>query len=247
MYGLMIYDIDGDGQDAVSFGNKASIIETRTMNRIQPLHYGVNYHEEPLEFTLIFGTDHQLDRYELEDISLWLTGHQQYQWLSIDQDDLHDVEFRCLVTELKPVHFGWIPVAFEVTFICDCPYAYSTPFEKTYSVSSSSPTILFRNESSVREYFKPTLMIEPAYGLKNLSITNKDDNDRVMSFEGMPVCTSITIDNTNGIITESPHNYNMYPYFNMNFLRMVQGDNHLTVDGQCNLTFSGRFLRNVGA
>lgn len=247
MHGLMIYDIDGEGQDAVSFGNKASIIETRTLKRIQPIHFGVNYHEEPLEFTLVFGTDHQLDRYELEDISLWLTGHQQYQWLSIEQDDLHDVEFRCLVTELKPIHFGWLPVAFEATFVCDCPYAYSIPFEKTYNIDSTS-TILFRNESSVREYFKPTVLIKPASGVRTLSITNADDDNRVMLFDGMPASDlSILIDNTNCVIKEQTFDYNMYQYFNMNFLRMVQGDNHLTVDGQCDLTISGRFLRNVGA
>ena len=32
MYGLMIYDIDGNGQENVSFGNTADIIETRTLN-----------------------------------------------------------------------------------------------------------------------------------------------------------------------------------------------------------------------
>ena len=53
MYGLMIYDIDGNSQENVSFGNKADIIETRTLNRIQPIHFGVNYHSEPLEFKLV--------------------------------------------------------------------------------------------------------------------------------------------------------------------------------------------------
>lgn len=32
MYGLMVYDIGGRGQSDVSFGNKASIVETRTNN-----------------------------------------------------------------------------------------------------------------------------------------------------------------------------------------------------------------------
>lgn len=108
MYGMVVCDIDGQGQEDVSFGNVAEIIETRTTNRIQPVHYGVNYHTEPLEFTLIFGSERMLDRYELEEISLWLTGHQEYQWLAIDQPDMDNVQFRCLITELKPIYHGWL-------------------------------------------------------------------------------------------------------------------------------------------
>lgn len=53
MYGLMVYDIGGRGQSDVSFGNKASIVETRTNNRIQPIYFGTNYHSKPLEFKLV--------------------------------------------------------------------------------------------------------------------------------------------------------------------------------------------------
>ena len=55
MYGLMVYDIGGRGQSDVTFGNKASIVETRTNNRIQPIYFGTNYHSKPLEFKLVFG------------------------------------------------------------------------------------------------------------------------------------------------------------------------------------------------
>ena len=118
MYGLMIYDFGGTGQSNVAFGNVGSIVETRTNNRIQPVHYGVNYHATPLEFKLVFGAQRALDRFELEYISMWLTGHQNYQWLSIDQPDMERVQFRCLITSLTPLAHGWLPVAFEATVRC---------------------------------------------------------------------------------------------------------------------------------
>ena len=59
-YGLMIYDIDGHSQSDVAFGNTADVIETRTLNRIQPIHFGVNYHDSPLEFQLVFGAEDYL-------------------------------------------------------------------------------------------------------------------------------------------------------------------------------------------
>lgn len=245
-YGLMIYDFDGKGQNDVAFGNKASIIETRINNRIRPIHFGVNYHKYPLEFKLVFGSERVLDRYEMENISFWLTGHQDYQWLSIDQPDMELFQFKCLITELTPITHGWLPVAFEATVVCDCPYAYGFEFNKQYPINGATD-ILFRNESSVREFIKPFIYYDPMGNFDKLSIVNHSDNDREFLIENIPASSGIhmTIDNENGIIQETVYGYNMYDGFNLNFFRFVHGDNNLTVTGKGTLTFSGRFLYNV--
>lgn len=245
MYNLMIYDFDGKGQSDVSFGNVANIIETRTNNRVNPIHFGVNYHKKPLEFKLVFGSERALDRYELENISFWLTGHQQYQWLSIDQSDMERVQFRCLITQLTPLSHGWLPIAFEATILCDCPYAYGFPFEHSYTVDGTTD-ILFRNESSVREYIKPTFTFVPSTGTTSLRIINHSDGDRVFELNALPsssIC--VVVDNQNGIIQEKNFGYNLYDGFNLNFFRLVHGDNHIEIIGNGTLIISGRFLYNV--
>lgn len=243
-YGLMLYDFGGTGQSAVPFGNKGSIIETRTLGRIQPLHFGVNYHGSPLQFKLVFGSlEEHLDRYEMQNIAYWLTGYQDYQWLSIDQPDLERVQFRCLITQLTPIHHGWLPYAFEATVVCDCPYAYGFPFEYQYNISGAT-NILFRNDSSVREYIKPTLIYTPTSG-RTLSIVNHDDNDREFKLAGIPSSTNVIVDNRNGIIQEVIGKANLYNGFNLNFFRLVHGDNNLTVTGNGTLTITGRLLYNV--
>lgn len=244
MYGLMVYDFGGTSQSNVGFGNSASIVETRLNNRIQPVHFGVNYHSNPLEFKLVFGADRALDRYELENISFWLTGHQEYQWLSIDQPDLERVQFRCLITSLTPLAHGWLPVAFEATIRCDCPYAYGFPFEKSYQIKDVT-RLLFRNESSMREYLKPVISFKPNPGITELKIVNKNDNNRTFSLSGLSSNMDIVIDNNNGIIQETNYGYNLYDGFNLNFFRLVHGDNILEVTGDGVLTISGRFLYNV--
>lgn len=244
-YGLMIYDIGNNTQSAVSFGNTANIVEARTVNRIRPIHYGVNYHEDPLEFTLVFGSQEPLDRFEMEAISMWLTGHQQYQWLSIDQPDLDHVQFRCLCTELTPIFNGWLPVAFEAHFRCDCPYAYGHIFQKTYEINGETD-IVFRNEGSAREYLRPTLTIITASGTTEFSIVNHSDGDRELAFTDLPAASStIQMDNENGIVTELT-GVDMYSRFNLNFFRLLPGDNSLTVTGNGEIVISGRFLHNVG-
>ncbi len=245
MYDLMIYDFGSTTQEDVKFGNRASIIETRTVNRIQPIHFGVNYHEKPLEFKLVFGSHHALDRYDIERISMWLTGHHDYQWLSIDQRDMSRVQFRCLITSLTPITDGWLPYAFEAEVTCDCPYAYGFPFEYQYAIEDNTP-ILFRNESTVREYIKPTLHFQPDSNVREVKIINNSDNGRVFSITGLPASSlNIEVDNSNGIITEHTFKYNLYSGFNLNFFRLVPGDNELVVSGNGLISITGRFLYNV--
>lgn len=241
----MIYDIGGDKQDVVSFGNKAEIVEAKTVNRIRPIHYGVNYHEDPLEFTLVFGSFEPLERFEMESVAMWLTGHQQYQWLTIGQPDLEHVQFRCICTELTPIFNGWLPVAFQARFRCDCPYAYGHLFQETYTIDGETD-ILFRNNGSVREYLRPTLTVVKTEGITSFSIVNHSDGDREMALTNLPAASStIHIDNENGIITELS-GVDMYSRFNLNFFRAVPGDNQLTVTGNGELVITGRFLHNVG-
>ena len=247
MYGLRIYStVNSNSQSDVSFGNKASITETRINNRIQPIHFGVNYHDDPLSFNLIFGSLKALSRFDLEEISLWLTGYQDYQWLSIGQADLSHVQFRCLITDLTPITIGNLPYAFQATVTCDCPYAYSYPFEYTYEINGET-SILFTNKSTTREYLKPDLYYVSGSGTTSLSIVNADDDNREFLIEDIPTISYVSVDNTNGIIKDEKLGYNLYGGFNFNFFRLVQGDNNLTVTGTGTLTISGRFLHNVAA
>lgn len=176
---------------------------------------------------------------------MWLTGHQNYQWLSIDQPDMERVQFRCLITSLTPLAHGWLPVAFEATVRCDCPYAYGFPFLRQYQIKGST-NVLFRNESSVREYLKPTLIIKPNPGVSEFKIVNQSDNNREFILSGIPASVeSITVENNSGIIKEESGEYNLYDGFNMNFFRLVQGDNQLVVTGDGTLSIAGRLLYNV--
>lgn len=252
LYGVHLYDFGGQGQRPVSFGNKAEISETRIASRVQPIHYGVNYHASPLEFTLVFGSlERALDRYQMADIAMWLTGRQNYEWLTIGQSDLEGMRFRCIVTQLTPIHHDWLPYAFEATVRCDCPYAYGYPFERQYIVGAGEQALLFQNEGSCREYLKPVLTFVPANGTKSLAIVNEDDGGRTFEISELPTGVSFSVDCGTGIIepanTAANGGVNLYRGFNMTLPRFVHGDNRLRVTGKGTLTISGAFLYNVAA
>lgn len=246
LYGMFVCDFGGKRHSDNAFGNHANIVETRLPQRITPLHYGVRYHDSPLEFTLIFGAEEEMDRYQLQEVSNWLTGYQDYQWLSIDQPDMAHIQFRCLIQSLTPVSVRWLPLAFEAKIICDCPYGYSYPFEEKINFSGAT-NFRFYNDSTIREHLRPELRVKLSSGCKNFSVTNKTTGS-IMRFTNLPSGgITIIVDNENGILRDADNRYDLYEYFNFEFFDLASGDNELVLDGTGSVTISGRYLYNVGA
>lgn len=247
MYGLSIYDIGSKKHTDNDYGNQANIVERRLPNRITPLHYGVRYHDQPLRFTLIFGSERDLDRYEMQAVSKWLTGYQDYQWLSICQPDMDHIQFRCLIQKLTPISVGWIPVAFEAQIVCDCAYGYGYPFEEKFRFGDKTKYI-FYNDSTIRENLKPEMIVELDSGCTEFAVVNQTTGAE-MRFSGLPSGgITIMIDNENEIITHiGQMEYDLYNYFNFHFFDLASGDNTIVFTGSGNITIKGRCMYNVGA
>lgn len=247
MFDMFVCDIGSKSHGDNAFGNQANIVETRIANRVTPLHYGVRYHDEPLSFTLIFASEYSLDRYQIQEVAKWLTGYQEYQWLSIAQPDLEYIQFRCLVKTLTPISVGWYPTAFEAKIICDCPYGYSYPFERSFTVEGGAD-VVFHNESTARVLLRPMLHVELADGCAELSIKNNTMDGDALVLSGLPGgALSITVDNENLVVSEENYGIDLYEYFNYHFLELGVGDNELSISGSGTVTISGRYLYNVGA
>ena len=85
------------------------------------------------------------------------------------------------------------------------------------------------------------------YGVDGISIQNLSDNNRTFQFKELPGGNSLTIyvDNKNQVITDSM-DLNLYPYFNMKFMRLVKGDNLLKITGNAEVKFICEFPVNIG-
>ena len=109
-FGLMVYHFGSNGQDDVSFKN-GEIIEDRIPGRYDALTYGL-VQNQSLEYTLVFGANMEsldananLDRFEVEAIAAWLTGHSTRKWLVIVQDDMEPFRYKCTISELQLITF----------------------------------------------------------------------------------------------------------------------------------------------
>ena len=110
--GLMLYDFNTTSQGNSSFASGFQLNEERIPHKVRSLYYG-GWLADNLEFTLVFGADEysamnheDIDRQEMELIGSWLTGKSGYKWLSIDQDDMAGVRYRCIMTDLKMIEYS---------------------------------------------------------------------------------------------------------------------------------------------
>lgn len=243
---MFVCDFGSKKHSESSFGNAANIVETRLPRRITPLHYGVRYYDKPLEFSLIFGAEQEMDRYQFQEVSNWLTGYQDYQWLNIEQPDMEHILYRCLIQSLTPIHVNWIPYAFEAKVVCDCPYGYSYPFSTTIPVNGVTK-YRFYNDSTIKDNLLTQVRIEPDLNCRSFTITNKTAGTTTKFTDFPAGGTTILIDNENEIVTDESEEYDLYEFFNFQFFELVSGDNELILEGDGRVTISGRYLYNVGA
>ena len=250
-FDLMIYDIGSSAQGASEFASTASIVDESLPSKWKPIFYGVKF-DSKLCFTIVFGVNQHriddqnyLDRYEIDTIATWLTGHQQYKWLAVEQDDMTFVRYKCIFTSLECVEYGRIPWAMKAEVTCDSPYAYMYPHEYQYTLNGTAKSITFFNESSINGYYRPIIEYSTSSG-GNLEIINNTDNGRIFKFTGLSSASQqITIDNENCVITSSADT-NIYDKFNYNFFRLKRGYNQLQITGNGTLKILCEFPINVG-
>lgn len=253
-FGLIVYDVDGGGNDAGKFATGVSIVEEKVASRWKPFFYGTKI-EGKLSFQLTFGINVErldngeyLSRSELEAIASWLTGKDSYRWLYIEQEDLSQIGYKCLVTSLDIIENGSYPFAFRASFECDGPYAYLPEQVFEFSVNGTK-NVQIMNGSSHNGFYMPELEITfSGTGKRNMSIQNNSDDARIFSLTDMPnAVTSVDVDNEHQVLHIDGESLNPYQYFNFKFFRLVNGLNELTLTGKGSVKIICRFPVNVGS
>lgn len=249
-FGLMVYHFGSNSQDDVNFQN-GDIVEDRIPYRYDALTYGL-VQNQSLEYTLVFGANMEsidanssLDRFDVEAVAAWLTGYDTRKWLVISQNDMEPFRYKCIISELKLITYGDMPWAFSCKVSCDSPFAYTLPQEFVYTVNGESQVRLF-NRSSYNGFYRPNMEISIRGG-DGILIQNLSDKNRMFQFSELPGGRSliIYIDNKNQVITNNM-DLNLYPCFNMKFMRLVRGDNILKISGQAEVKFICEFPVNIG-
>lgn len=243
-YGLKLANIGGFSQSKANFGGELTIHEDRIYGRSTGLHYGATANKAlsfPISFTVCNDNQH-LDRYESAAVAGWLTGHSQYKWLSVEQEDMESIAYRCIITKLEAQEVGGWTVGYTATVTCDGPYAYRH-WADTIIECDGSSTYVYRNMSNVNGYYRPVIEIECTG--TSLSIANTTDGT-TFALDGMTdVARTISIDCLNQVITDSAGT-NLYACASGKLPRFLRGDNHLDLTGDFTMTVNNMFPWNIG-
>lgn len=249
-FDLMLYNVGQSSDSGTMFASYGSIIEETVAQRWKPYFFGVR-HDGKLQFEITFGVNQHridrgayLDRFEMAEIAAWLTGHDHYKWLIIDQEDMKDVQFKCMITNLTATTYGDIPWAFRATVICDSAYAYLPEMIFHYGTVDER-TFVLRSESSLHTPYSPVLRITPM-DAGDITIENLSMDDGAFTLTGLPADTGmITVDCDTGVMY-CDNGMNLYEICNLNFPRLIRGDNQIRLTGYAIIDIVCRFPINTG-
>ena len=253
--GLIMYDFDSHKQEETSFTSNLSILEDRIEGRYRSLFYGGSVNE-PLTFTMVLCASEDrayrnepFDRWDLQKIASWLTGHTTYKWLSIVQPDMEQIRYRCIITDLKAVEVAGTKWGLSCKVTCDSPFAYLAPRTYSYAIEDSGEFELF-SESTYNGCYRPTIDIT-GHGGGDISIVVQSvHGSSEFKFVGLPASIGdIHIDCENGVIVTSS-GLNAYEYVSFtsgfSFPGFYRGVNHLTISGTGQYDFTCEWPVNVG-
>lgn len=163
-FDLMMYDIDNKRSDTNRVVNGISIIEDYSKLRWKPFFYGTSM-DKKLSFDIVFGvnidridSNQYLSRLEIHNIAHWLTGHDSYKFLEIEQDDMQYIRYKCIITSLEVMEYDMLPYAMKATVECDSPFAYMYPQTFKYNVEGRKNVQIY-NDSGYNGYYYPIVSI----------------------------------------------------------------------------------------
>jgi phage-related protein len=246
-FDVFILDYPGSsGWQTNAAGSNVQMVTRNIKRRARQFVHGTEQNEQ-LRFQITVGCDHPRSRAEIDNIKAWLIGTKP-AWLHIGQDDMREVCYFGMFTQPQLVSSGKRQFAIQFTFICTSPYAYTYPLKTEMDIGAIVQH-KFVNSSSDSNYLFPKIIFAPTSTTTSFSIINEQDNNREMRFDFAPVPNGseiITIDCDKKIITSS-QGFNRFRDFNKNWLRLVRGENELTIAGRGTVIFEYRFARRVGA
>lgn len=199
----------------------------------EPLKYNITVAKENGE--CITSADQRL-------LKKWLCKNKR-NWLQIEQDDLLDVWYYCILINPTPINAGNETAGFQFEVICDCNHAWSHLFKKTYSTENGKSFNHFYISDYDDYILYPTLKISPLSN-GNISITNLTTNTKVFIANCIK-SEIITLDCKNDIFTSS-ENRVLLDYWNKGFLEFIDGNNKLVFEGSFKLDVSYRLPIRIG-
>lgn len=248
-YGLRISGLDADAINQSMGSSAMNIYEQSIYRRPTPYFFGATPSPK-LSFSLSAFAEEEMDASHFQLVQKWLFSSRTYKKLQIDQMDMYDIYFNCILNQPEIIRVGNKIQGFSCQVECDSPFAWKFPITTNYTYTQSvvNDTVTFNNTSDdIGNYVYPILVISLNNTGDHVKITNESDNNRVFEFLNLAASEVLTVDCGLETITSST-NLLRLSNFNKKFLRLVPGVNRLHIEADVeNIAMTTQFIaRKIG-
>lgn len=225
------------------------VVADRTINEIfirgRDKPYFIDTQEEPKSLQLRFAFNRTWDDKLIDDVIRWLNV-KVYKPLFFE-GDIDRVFYAMPVDGIRKIHNGLKNGYLELNMRCDSGKSYShkivTPYYNTKELSdlqkTSNPIIKIGNKGHFSIY--PKIWIEKI-GDGDLLIKNKTNGNEEFKFVDIDKDEQLFIDCKNEYIETDKNRTYRYDNFNDNYLKLIYGENILTLSDNMRVKFEYRYL-----
>ena len=223
---------------------KRPLVGARKANMSNYSNKGVYFlqsvEKDPIEFELLIAPteDKKWTRDLYNELISWLVCDEFKEFYS--GDDPHKMYYAIVkdyVTWEGLNDYGAIPFS----FVTNANHAWTIPERKKINVSGST-FIDIQNKSVFSKDFYPLMTIKKTNAKGNITISNYTNDKYTMELKDIAKDEIIEIDNEYRIIYAKGNPRNVYgDSFNKNWFYLVQGNNHIEIKGDCEITFDLQF------
>jgi phage-related protein len=204
-------------------------------------------YSNPLKFQLTICKDNgtYFNSIEQRAIKKWLCRTDGYHWLQIDQNDLSEIRYKCIITFGEMVDIGGKNGGMRFNVQCNSPFPFSRETKKTYTCASGTLSFNFYCNSDFADGDKllyPSIKIT-SNTTGTIQIKNNSTNETLI----ITNCTSgevITISDDE--IPTTSTNRAIIDNWNYNTIYFIDGTNSITITGNCTVEFTYSYSRRVG-
>jgi hypothetical protein len=245
-FGLEVVTFSPDTGEKDSYLSMESVY-TESFDGTMRHDYGAKYEDVvSLYITMVKNNYSDFSRIELRQALNWLTGLRKVSWLDLYYHDSDEIVFSFLgrVTDIKLQKMDSRIIGIKVEFTSVSPWAYSGIRKYEFTLDGSEQLYPIRNgsdEDSVYVYPKVVFVNKALNGTLRLLNTTTEEETVLQNLAMNEMVTMdsnkiIYSDNTAKIFGED---------FNSQWLRFVQGYNHIKIIGTGHLVIEYRDIFKV--
>lgn len=252
-FDLICCSVDDNSQETPILAEREILKGETTQNRPIANHYGTKFDDViTFDITFIKRGGKIFSREEVREINAWLTSPKIPSLLTIGDEDDPVYHFG-IFTAVASIYTIGI-AALTYTFTSNAPYGWSKKYEYTYNSTGSTSFILRNDSDDLNDPVYPSVLIQGSQG-ENITLTNLTEIEEF----------SLTLPCDQLYINSKYHQ--IYRYYadkkvivsladlgwdeemqesiadgtkSIYWLRLLPGENKISVSGACEITFTYR-------